>query len=47
MVKRHRAGCIGGCVWQATLDYQFVANPSYNRDRGPVSLVAFRLFSQF
>ncbi len=33
--------------WQATLDYQFVANPSYNRDRGPVSLVAFRLFSQF
>jgi high affinity Mn2+ porin len=33
--------------WQATLDYQFVANPSYNRDRGPVSLVALRLYSQF
>jgi high affinity Mn2+ porin len=33
--------------WQATLDYQFVANPSYNRDRGPVSLVAFRLYTQF
>ena len=33
--------------WQATLDYQFVANPSYNRDRGPVSLIAARLYSQF
>ena len=33
--------------WQATFDYQFVANPSYNRDRGPVSLVALRLYSQF
>ncbi len=33
--------------WQATLDYQFVANPSYNRDRGPASLIAFRLYSQF
>ena len=33
--------------WQATLDYQFVANPSYNRDRGPVSLVAFRLYAGF
>jgi len=33
--------------WQATLDYQFVVNPSYNRDRGPVSLIGLRLYSQF
>ena len=33
--------------WQATFDYQFIANPAYNRDRGPVSLVAFRLYTQF
>ena len=33
--------------WQATLDYQFIVNPAYNRDRGPVSLIAMRLYSQF
>jgi high affinity Mn2+ porin len=27
----------------ATLDYQFVANPAYNADRGPVSIIAVRL----
>jgi high affinity Mn2+ porin len=27
----------------AALDYQFVANPAYNRDRGPVSIFALRL----
>jgi high affinity Mn2+ porin len=26
---------------QATLDYQFIANPAYNADRGPVSVFAF------
>jgi high affinity Mn2+ porin len=33
-------------IWktiQATFDYQFVTNPAYNRDRGPVSVFAFRL----
>jgi high affinity Mn2+ porin len=30
-----------------TLDYQFVANPAYNRDRGPVSVLAARLHGQF
>jgi high affinity Mn2+ porin len=24
--------------WQVTADYQFVLNPAYNRDRGPVSV---------
>ncbi|MHB8815307.1 MAG: carbohydrate porin [Steroidobacteraceae bacterium] len=26
-----------------TLDYQWVANPAYNRDRGPVSIIAVRI----
>ena len=26
--------------WQLTFDYQFITNPAYNRDRGPVSVVA-------
>jgi len=30
-----------------TLDYQFVDNPGYNRDRGPVSIFAIRLHAQF
>lgn len=29
-----------------TLDYQWVANPGYNRDRGPVSIVAVRVHAQ-
>jgi high affinity Mn2+ porin len=30
-----------------TLDYQWVNHPAYNRDRGPVSIVAVRLHAQF
>ena len=30
-----------------TTDYQFVANPAYNADRGPVSIVATRLHVEF
>jgi high affinity Mn2+ porin len=30
-----------------TADYQFVANPAYNRDRGPVSIFALRAHLQF
>lgn len=30
----------------ATVDYQFVANPAYNRDRGPVSLFGARLHAE-
>ena len=33
--------------WQITADYQFIVNPAYNRDRGPVSAVALRLHTQF
>lgn len=31
----------------AGLDYQFVANPAYARDRGPVSILGVRLHAQF
>jgi high affinity Mn2+ porin len=30
----------------AGADYQFIANPAYNRDRGPVSVFALRLHAQ-
>lgn len=30
-----------------TLDYQFVVNPAYNSDRGPVSIFGARLHAQF
>jgi high affinity Mn2+ porin len=30
-----------------TLDYQFIVNPAYNRDRGPVSVIGTRLRGQF
>jgi high affinity Mn2+ porin len=33
--------------FKLTLDYQFIANPAYNRDRGPVSVVGARLHVQF
>ena len=36
-------------VWRlrATADYQFVVNPAYNRDRGPVSIFGLRLHAQY
>ena len=30
-----------------TADYQLVANPGYNRDRGPANIFALRLHGQF
>jgi high affinity Mn2+ porin len=30
-----------------SLDYQWINHPAYNRDRGPVSVVAVRLHAQF
>jgi high affinity Mn2+ porin len=33
--------------WRVSADYQFVANPAYNQDRGPVSAIAARLHAQF
>jgi high affinity Mn2+ porin len=32
---------------QLTFDYQWIDNPAYNRDRGPVSVFAVRLHAQF
>ena len=31
----------------AGTDYQLIANPAYNRDRGPVSILAVRLHTEF
>jgi high affinity Mn2+ porin len=31
----------------ATADYQFIADPAYNPERGPVSIVSIRLHAQF
>ena len=30
-----------------TLDYQFIANPGYNQDRGPVSIITARIHFEF
>jgi high affinity Mn2+ porin len=30
-----------------TFDYQFVANPAYNADRGPVSIYSARIHAGF
>ncbi len=30
-----------------SFDYQYIANPAYNRDRGPVSVLAVRVHAQF
>jgi len=30
-----------------SVDYQYIDNPAYNRDRGPVSVFGFRLHAQF
>jgi high affinity Mn2+ porin len=30
-----------------TADYQYVANPAYNRDRGPVSIFSLRIHAEF
>ncbi len=34
-------------AWHVTFDYQFIDNPGYNRDRGPVSVFGTRLHMQF
>jgi high affinity Mn2+ porin len=34
-------------AWRMTLDYQYITNPAYNRDRGPVSVIGTRLHAQF
>jgi len=34
-------------AWRATLNYQLVTNPAYNRDRGPASIFGARLRAQF
>jgi high affinity Mn2+ porin len=38
---------LGVGAWKLTADYQFIVNPGYNRDRGPVSVLGARLRTQF
>jgi high affinity Mn2+ porin len=38
---------LGIAAWRLTADYQFIVNPGYNRDRGPVSIIGARLHTQF
>jgi high affinity Mn2+ porin len=33
--------------WNVTIDYQFIVNPAYNRDRGPVSIIGMRAKTDF
>jgi high affinity Mn2+ porin len=33
--------------FMVTADYQYVANPAYNRDRGPVSIFSLRVHAEF
>jgi high affinity Mn2+ porin len=33
--------------WRVAFNYQFVINPAYNRDRGPVSVIATRFHTEF
>jgi hypothetical protein len=32
---------------RVTLDYQLIVNPGYNRDRGPASVLGFRVHTQY
>ena len=41
----YQFGVIKGVT--ATVDYQFIANPAYNRDRGPVHVFGLRLHAGF
>jgi high affinity Mn2+ porin len=34
-------------IAKVTLDYQLIVNPSYNRDRGPVSVLGARMHWQY
>ncbi|HTV98477.1 MAG TPA: carbohydrate porin [Steroidobacteraceae bacterium] len=39
---------LGALSWlHVSLDYQYVKNPAYNRDRGPVSIYGVRVHAQF
>jgi high affinity Mn2+ porin len=37
---------LGPCA-HAALDYPFIQNPAYNRNRGPVSVVGLRIHAQY
>jgi high affinity Mn2+ porin len=41
----YRVGVLGAA--HVDVDYQFIKNPAYNRDRGPVSIVTLQLHAQY
>jgi high affinity Mn2+ porin len=34
-------------AWRLSFDYQFINNPAYNTQRGPVNVFGLRLHAQF
>ncbi len=46
IIESYYAARIPGGAF-VTLDYQFVTNPAYNRDRGPLSVFGARLHAEF
>jgi high affinity Mn2+ porin len=46
IVEAYYSANVAKNAW-ITLDYQRIANPAYNRDRGPVTIGSMRLHAQF
>ena len=46
ILETYYAARVAGAV-TVSADYQFVRNPAYNRDRGPVSIFGLRLHAEF
>lgn len=46
IVEAYYSAKIAKAAW-VTLDYQRIANPAYNRDRGPVTVGSIRLHAQY
>ena len=39
--------CALSPAWRLSVDYQFINNPAYNTQRGPVNVYGLRLHAQF
>jgi high affinity Mn2+ porin len=46
VVETYYSAQVTGWLW-ASADYQFIDNPAYNRDRGPVSVFGARLHAEY
>ncbi len=45
VIEAYYSAKLGDGIY-TTLDYQFIANPAYNADRGPVSVLGLRLHGE-